>query len=72
MRKGEGYHLQPLQIREQRDKRIVRLFDAGLTCADIAKLIGLSYEGTRAILQKAGRMGNFPRPSSEEWTVKSS
>jgi len=54
----EGYHLLPKELREERDRKIVELYDAGFTPKGIAYGMRLSYEGTRKILRKNGRMRN--------------
>ena len=55
----EGYHWLPPKAREERNERIVRLFDSGVACRVIAQIMGLTYWGTRSILLEAGRMGEL-------------
>ena len=53
----EGYHLLPLNLRVERDRLIVILFDRGVVCKQIVAQVNLGYEGVRVVLRRHHRMG---------------
>lgn len=53
----EGYHWLPKKLQVERDEKIVVLYDSGVLPKYIAERMGMSYEGARRVLRKAGRMG---------------